>query len=113
MPEQQLEAEAASAKDLRHLEETLQKLWEKARRVSDLLIHLKQENKNLRSKVSELETSGERLTSMLQQKDQEFQRVRTEFLKLQSNGSDIFTKEEREALKTRIKELIAKINSRL
>jgi hypothetical protein len=39
--------------------------------------------------------------------------LKQEALRLQSNGSDLLTKEEKEALKSRIKELITKINSHL
>ncbi|MGB2869630.1 MAG: hypothetical protein WBD36_14335 [Bacteroidota bacterium] len=113
MPEQQLEEEAVSKKDVRHFEEVLQKLWEKARLVSDLLIRVKSENKTLQDRVSELEAVEMRLKSEFDHQSQEFQRIRKELLQLQSNGSNIFTKDEKEELKTRIKDLIVKINSRL
>lgn len=113
MPEQQLETEAVSKKDVRHFEEVLQRLWEKARLVSELLIRLKSENKTLKDRVAELEAAETLLKSESDRQSQEFQRIRKELLQLQSNGSNIYTKEEKEELKTRIKDLIAKINSRL
>ena len=114
MPELQVESEAAaSKKDLRHLEEILQKLWEKARLVSDSINRMRDENQSLKQRVSELEHVERKLISELQKSDLELQRIRGDLLKLQSNGSELYTKEEKEALKTRIKELILRINSRL
>ncbi len=106
LPEQHVEAEVGGKKDLKHLEESLQSLWEKARRVSDTLLHAKEENNTLRA-------SEQYLRAELERRESDLQRIRKEFLQLQSNGSDIFTKEEKEALKNKIKELIGKINSRL
>jgi hypothetical protein len=39
--------------------------------------------------------------------------VRVQLAHAQSNGSSLFSKEESEALKSRLKELIVKINSRI
>jgi len=114
LPELQVESEAAaSKKDLRHVEEILQKLWEKARTVSDTLSRMREENRTLKNRVAELEHIERKLISELQKSDLDLQKLRTDLLKVQSNGSESFTKEEKEALKTRIKELIARINSRL
>jgi hypothetical protein len=49
----------------------------------------------------------------LEQREQELHKLRIEYLQLQSNGSSIYSKEEKEELKMKIKELISKINSRL
>ncbi|HTP81098.1 MAG TPA: hypothetical protein VMM57_11935 [Bacteroidota bacterium] len=106
MAEQQPEAEAGKKSDLHHLEESLQVVWEKARRVSELLIRLKEENKTLQQEE-------QHLRSELERRELDLQRVRKELLQLQSNGSGMFSKEEKEELTTRIKELIGKINSRL
>ena len=113
MPEQLLDAETAEKKDLRQLEESLQSLWEKARLVSDLLLRLKTENKELQSRLSSLELKERRSTEELRQREQEIEDVRAQLAHAQSNGSSLFSKEESEALKTRLKELINKINSRV
>ena len=131
MPEQLLDAETAEKKDLRQLEESLQSLWEKARLVSDLLLRLKTENKELKSRVSslelkehrfadelrqreqELELKERRYTEDLQQREQEMEEVRAQLAHALSNGNSLFSKEESEALKSRLKELIIKINSRV
>ncbi|RPI04935.1 MAG: hypothetical protein EHM64_08245 [Ignavibacteriae bacterium] len=113
MPEQLLDAETAENKDLKQLEESLQRLWEKARSVSDLILRLKTENKELHSRISSLEMKERRWTEEFRQREQEMAEVRTQLSHAQSNGKGLFSKEESEALKSRLKELILKINSRL
>ena len=113
MPEQLLDAETAEKKDLRQLEESLQSLWEKARRVSDVILRLKAENKELQSKLSSLELKERRWTEELRQREREIEEVRAQLAHAQSNGRSLFSKEESEALKSRLKELIVKINSRV
>jgi len=108
-----MDADTAEKKDLRQLEVSLQSLWEKARRVSDVIIQLKVENKELQSRISSLELKERRWTEELRQREQELEEVRMQLAHEQSNGSSLFTKEESEALKSRLKELIVKINSRL
>ena len=113
MPEQLIDAEMTEKKDLRQLEESLQSLWEKARLVSDLLLRLKAENKELKSKLSSLEVQERRWAEEIRQREQEMEEVCARLAHEQSNGKSLFSKEESEALKSRLKELIVKINSRL
>lgn len=113
MPEQQAELEVMSGKDIKSLESALQVLWEKARQVSETLVRLKEMKVTLQGRVEELEESEKRLKQELLGREKELERVRQEALRLQSNGSDALTKEEKEALKSRIRELITKINSHL
>ena len=102
-----------SGKDIKSLETSLEALWDKARRVSEVIVQLKDSNVELRKKVQDLEGSQQRLKEDLVSKERELERLRQEALRLQSNGSNILTKEEKEALKARIKDLIGKINSHL
>ena len=113
LAELQVESEPAGKVDVRHLDEILQRLWEKARVVSESLTRMREENQSLKKRVTDLEHVERKLISEIQKSDGDLQKVRSELLKLQSNGSDLLTKEEKEALKARIKELISRINSRL
>jgi hypothetical protein len=113
LPEQLIDAEPAEKKDLRQLEESLQSLWEKARLVSDVLLRLKTENKELQSRLSSLELKERRWSEDLRQREQAIEEVRAQLMQAQSNGNSLFSKEESEALKSRLKELIIKINSRI
>jgi chromosome segregation ATPase len=113
LPEQLLDADTAEKKDLKHLEESLSSLWEKARLVSDTLLRLKEENKELQSRISSLELKERRWDEELQQRERDLEEVRSQLAQAPSNGSSLFSKEELEVLKTRLRDLILKINSRL
>jgi hypothetical protein len=113
LPEQLLDAEMVEKKDLKHLEESLHVLWEKARNVSEVLLRLKSENKELQSRISSLEVQERRRSEEFQRRERELEEIRNQLVQAQSNGSSLFSKEELEALKARLKELIVKINSRL
>ena len=108
-----MEAEVISGKDIKTIESSLEALWDKARRVSEVLVQLKETNGVLQKKVEDLESVEQNLKQELASKDRELERLRQDALRLQSNGSNILTKEEKEALKARIKDLIGKINSHL
>jgi len=113
LPDQHAEAEVLSGKDVRSLETSLETLWEKARRVSEVLVQLKDANGDLRKRLEDLEAVEQRLMRDLADKEREVEHLRQEVLRVQSNGSNILTKEEKEALKARIKDLITKISSHL
>jgi septal ring factor EnvC (AmiA/AmiB activator) len=108
-----VEPVVVSEREMQTLEASLEKLWEKARRVSDLLLRFKEENRVLKHRVKELEQLEAQLRSNLQERERELERVRAEVIRLQSNGSQMFTQEEKEVLRQRIKDLIGKINMRL
>ena len=113
MPDQHIEAEPEQKHDLRRMEESLQKLWEKARLVSDSLIRLKSENKELRDRIASLASQEHQATNELRSKLSEIEQIRVQLSEAQSNGHNLLSKEETDALKIRLKELIVKINSRL
>jgi BMFP domain-containing protein YqiC len=113
LPDQHVEAEVMSGKDIRSLETSLEALWEKARRVSEALVQTREKNGDLRKRMEDLEAVEQRLMQELADKEREVERLRQEVLRAQSNGSNILTKEEKEALKARIKDLITKISSHL
>ena len=112
-PDVQEDTELASKRDLKQLAGSIQELWSKARRVSEMLLQVRGENAQLKSKNAELELSERESKARLEQREQELHKLRIEYVQLQSNGSSIFSKEEKDELKTKIKELISKINSRL
>jgi len=113
LPDVHEDTELASKTDLKRLADSIQELWTKARRVSDLLLKVREENSQLKTRVAELERSEREGKSRLEQREQELHKLRIEYVQLQSNGSSIYSKEEKDELKTKIKELISKINSRL
>ncbi|MCI0706759.1 MAG: hypothetical protein L0Y80_04640 [Ignavibacteriae bacterium] len=113
MPDTQVEPDVVSESDLHTLEVSLEKLWEKARRVSDLLLRFKEENQGLQGRIAELERAESQLRADLRSREQELERLSSELTRLQANGSQLFSQDEKEALKAKIQDLISKINSRL
>ena len=113
LPDVHEDTELASKRDLKHLADSIQMLWVKARRVSDLLLQVRAENHQLKTRSAELERSEREVKTRLEQREQELHKLRIEYVQLQSNGSSIYSKEEKEELRTKIKELISKSNSRL
>ena len=113
MPEQLFDAEMAEQKEQRQIEDSLQKLWEKARLVSDALLQCKKENKELRALLSSLELKERHSADELERRGREVEELRALLGHAQSNGNSLFSKEESEALRSRLTELIGRINSRL
>jgi len=106
LPESHAEFEVTNGGEKDQLESSLQKLWQKARQLSDILLRLKNENESLRRRVEELEGREQHMMKKLQGTERELQQH-------QSNGTSMFTHEEKEAFAQKIRELITKINSRL
>lgn len=104
--ESHAESEVTNDREIDQLEASLQKLWEKSRRLSEILLHLKEENQSLRRRLEDVEQKERRLAGELEGREKEI-------LELQSNGTGMFTHEEKEALVGKIRDLIAKLNARL
>jgi predicted nucleic acid-binding Zn-ribbon protein len=113
VPEQLLDTETEAKKDLKRLEESLHILWDKARLVSDELLNLKAKNRELQNRLSGLEDDGRRKEEELRRQQKDLLEMREQLDHAQSNGSGLFSKEELDAVKLRLKELISTINSRL
>jgi hypothetical protein len=113
VPESNLEAEVVAKRDLQHLEDSLQRLWEKAHIVSETIIRLKEENKELLSRVASLVADEGRLSTSLLEREKELSSLRQQLVEIQSSGGGLFDAQEREEMKGRLKELISMINSRL
>ncbi len=113
LPDVQEDTELAGKRDLKHLAASIQELWSKAKQVSDLLLQVRADNTQLKTKIAELEQGERELKSRLEQREQELHKLKIDYVQLQSNGSSIFSREEKEQLRAKIKELVSKINSRL
>ncbi len=102
------------SKNVNVLDEALKTIWDKIRLATHLIIQLREEKHRLVSRADELERLVSSLRSDIQTKDQELKRLRTEHAQvLNSNGQQSFTEEQKEAIKSRIRDLISKINSYL
>ncbi len=113
------------SKDVNVLDDAFKVIWEKAKAAGDLLTRLRDEKQSLSDRLRDLEVSfAEKfkalekeiavLRSDLSAKEQDLKRLRAEHAHLLSaNGHHSFSEEEREILKSRIRDLVTKINSYL
>ena len=100
--------------EVTHIESILRDLWEKLRSSAKIIHDIREERNGLRDKVSYLEQELENHKVGIQKKEIEIRALRAEHLQLvNSNGKNALTEEEREFLKTKIRDLIVKINSYL
>jgi ABC-type nitrate/sulfonate/bicarbonate transport system ATPase subunit len=123
--QQTTEMDATIVKESQLLDEIFKPVWERVRRAGDLIQHLQEEKNRLSNRLTDLEQSTSHTIQSLELelktvrqelvvREQELKRVRSENMQLMSNnGQQIFSLEEREIIKDRIRELIAKINSYL
>ena len=113
MGQQSVETEVMAQKEFGTLETALRNLWDKARKTSELIISLREDNRALQRRISELETQLAQLQSEIVQKEQEIKKLQSDVSAASSNGNIILTRQEKEELKSKLKELITKINSHL
>ena len=114
MNDRNAEAEISTAKDVKPLDEALRILWHRIRTATELIASLRGECDQLRQKVREMENERTDIASELARKDEEIKRLRAVQAQTRGNGGTSgFTPEEKEILKSRIRDLIAKINSHL
>ena len=96
------------------LEGIFKLIWEKTRAASDLINQLREERREISGRVAELEAEVQKLLNSLADQEQEFRKLKTEHTQLlNSNGRNFLTEDDKERLKARMRELIAKINSYL
>lgn len=114
MDYQQAGTDAKVIIEKKEIEAEIKTLWEKIRKASEVIFMLRDENQQLKAEYSKLQQKYDELNHNIMAKEQELVRVRTEYSKLASStGEDTFSSTEKEALKNRITDLIAKINSHL
>jgi predicted RNase H-like nuclease (RuvC/YqgF family) len=110
----QAETEINMIKDEGAVETALKAFWDKARAASELITRLRDELRALGERTERQERELLDLHADILGKDQELKRLRAEHAQLvKSDGKEFFTDEEKESLKNRIRELLAKINSHL
>ena len=115
MNQLQVEMDVKNYADSRTIESAFKQLWEKVRTAAELISQLRDENKTYKSQRENFESEINRLKAELTQKENELKRLKADHNHLSQSmgGNNILTAEEKESLKTRIKDLISKINSHL
>jgi len=110
---QQTDIGVANLKDSKGLEGAFRTLWDRVRKAAELIEHLKAENSALRSKTTQLEQRVADLKTELGEKVEALRVVTEHQQEVLSHGNNLFSESEKEAVKSRIRELIGRINSHL
>ena len=114
MNDRQPEIETELRSEELKLDDALRGVWEKVRSAALLIQQLREEKSMMSSRITELERAVSAASNDLLVKEQDLKRLRGEYASLASAGSDSgLTREERENLKERMRELISRINSHL
>ena len=114
MNQRQPDIETTPVSEVSTLDEVLKQLWEKARATSTVLNQLRTENMTLNDRLLQLEREFTSLKSDISKKDYELKQMRMEYAQLTNSAEDnVLSPEDRENLKSKIRDLIAKINSHL
>ena len=114
MNQVQSDIEGPVVKDLGLLEVAIKTMWEKARAAGDLIARLQAEKLELLASVMNLEKGIATLRSEMSTKEQDLKRIRAEHAQLSSlDSKNVFSEEEKEMVRVRIKDLISRINSHL
>lgn len=113
MTEQQTDLEVAGIRDSKGLEAVFRTLWDRVKKAAELIQHLKEENRALLSRAQGLEEQVSYLKKELSEKGEALQQMKEQQHEALSRGNNLFSDEDKEALKLKIKELLSRINSHL
>ena len=113
MAEQQAEVEVSTIRDSKGLEGVFQTLWDRVRKAAELIDCLKEENRTLHGNSTRLEEQVAKLRRELIEKEETLRKMEEQHLQVLSHNNNLFSEEEKQALKSRIKELLTRINTHI
>lgn len=110
-----VEMDTKSHTDSITLESELKQLWDKIRIATERISQLREQSDKYHDRVEHLEREVVRLQSELNRREKEIKQVKFDHSQLSNSlsGNNVLTPDEKEALKAKIKDFIAKINSHL
>jgi chromosome segregation ATPase len=95
------------------IEPALKTLWDKARRVAEVIARLKLENSELRASLSQVQDAVVQLRTELTRKEELITRLNSEKVAAPSTQDAFFSNGERQELSAKVKELLERIESYL
>lgn len=99
--------------DTKSLEEGLQMLWERVRLAGEAVIRLKDERESLRAHIADLEEQSRKLQAELRKKDDQLRALSAAQQQLQERGTGFLSNGEREAMETRLRDLLSRLEAYL
>ena len=114
MNQHETEIEVPAPKEAQTFDDALRALWDKVREAADIIAEIKRERQHLQNRVMTIEDELSSIRGELVSKEQEIKRLKVELTQSSSsNGAVAIPIEEKEIIKNKIRDLIAKINSHL
>ena len=111
MDEHPVDISTALAGDARSLENGLKELWARVRRAAELIGRLREEKRTLEVKVGEMENELHRLQQEIAKRDQLIVKMKAD--QGGAKPSAAIADGDRDALATRVKELLVKLDAYL
>jgi Tfp pilus assembly protein FimV len=99
--------------EARAVDALLKTLWEKARRAAETIAQLREDNRELQSRVEELTRQLYQVQHDLARKDQIISQQNADLAGASAKRPALFDNGERELLATKVKDLLAKIEAYL
>ncbi|MBI5476320.1 MAG: hypothetical protein HY964_06235 [Ignavibacteriales bacterium] len=99
---------------MENIEHVLRAFWDKTRNAAELISQLREMNAHLVKRNEILERELHQIRSEYALRENELKKLKQEHAQFQQiTSGDVFTSSEKEEVKTKIRDLIAKINSHL
>jgi hypothetical protein len=99
---------------MENIEHVLRAFWDKTRNAAELISQLRDANQQLTQRNELIERELHQIRSEIVSKESEIKKLKQEHAQSQViTSGDVFTSSEKEEVKSRIRGLIAKINSHL
>lgn len=112
MEQNAAERQASPPNEFKTLEGGLKILWDRVRQAGEVISRLREERATLQSRVGELEVKVAEVERLLAQQRATIKGLETRLAE-QPAGGGIFENGERQALATRLKDLLARIDAYL
>lgn len=111
--DQRIDDTAQAPADAKSVEASLKALWDKTKRAGELIAELRTERTTLQRKLQELEQELGTVRTQLGQREEMIKKLVADASKMAPKEDVLFTDGERQALTTKVKELLAKIEGYL
>ncbi|MBI4534739.1 MAG: hypothetical protein HY708_00580 [Ignavibacteriae bacterium] len=108
-----MESNVAASPEIKAIEGSLRALWERTKRAGELIAQLRQEKRAFQARTEELEGEVSHLKEALATKEQLIKKLSVAQQVSESKENLVFSNGEREALMSKVKELIARIDAYL
>lgn len=113
MEQHPVDTSVLTSTELKSLEDGLKSLWERVRSAGEMIVRLREERVSLHARIQELETQVHGLDRELLKKDNQLKEVTAQKAVVETKEGFMMANGEREALASKVKDLLARIDAYL